>query len=173
MWQVRFTPNHSRETNIIFVYDTELVQKEEDDPATAILYFHPTWVSDQQKAALCGQIIGTIQCVKSVFSKPKIVSLQTGKFFIIQDSRYLLAVGTDRNIEDWLLEHRAKLLFSLVTFFHKDFSSLAQLYIGDTLSAKLYHIFETYLKMLVFGSNIFSNIPTLALPKVSVISLND
>lgn len=81
---------HFRETNIIFVYDTQMVQKEEDDPASAILYFHPTWVSDQQKAALCGQIIGTMRCIKNILATPKIVSLQSGKFFIIENGRYLL-----------------------------------------------------------------------------------
>lgn len=72
------------------MYDTKYVQKEEDDPAKAILYFHPTWVSDQQKYALCGQIIGTFTCVKGIFSRPKIISLQTGKFYIMENERYIL-----------------------------------------------------------------------------------
>ncbi|CAH2005175.1 unnamed protein product [Acanthoscelides obtectus] len=155
----------AKETTIIFVYDIEKLQKEEDDPASAILYFHPTWVSDQQKSSLCGQIVGTIQCVKNVLAKPKIISLQTGKFYIIQNNRYLLGVGTDRNITDLLLEHRANAVYSLVKFFHNDFVSLAELYHGEGLPAKLYHIFDTYLKMLAFGGNIFSHIPTLNLPK--------
>lgn len=76
-------------------------------------------------------------------------------------------MGTDRNVNDWLLKHRAKTLYSLVNFFHKDFESLATIYKNDSLSAKLYHIFETYLKIIVFGGNIFSHIPSLVLPKVS------
>ncbi|KAJ8948764.1 hypothetical protein NQ318_017933 [Aromia moschata] len=155
----------AKETMIVFVYDTQMLQKEEDDPVSAILYFHPTWVSDQQKAALCGQIIGTIQCVKSIFTKPKIVSLQSGKFFIIENGRYLLAVGTDRSITDWLLKYRAMTLYSIIKFFHKDFESLANIYRDESLSAKLYHMFETYLKVIVFGGNIFSHVPSLALPK--------
>ncbi|VEN61177.1 unnamed protein product [Callosobruchus maculatus] len=155
----------AKETTIIFVYDTEKLKKEEDDPASAILYFHPTWVSDQQKSSLCGQIVGTIQCVKNVLASPKIISLQTGKFYIIENKRYLLGVGTDRNITDLLLEHRANAVYSLVKFFHNDFVSLADLYQGESLPAKLYHIFDTYLKMLTFGGNIFSHIPTLNLPK--------
>nr|CAH7734760.1 unnamed protein product [Callosobruchus chinensis] len=155
----------AKETTIIFVYDTEKLQKEEDDPASAILYFHPTWVSDQQKSSLCGQIIGTIQCVKNVLAAPKIISLQTGKFYVIENKRYLLGVGTDRNITDLLLEHRANTVYSLVKFFHNDFVSLADLYQGESLPAKLYHIFDTYLKMLAFGGNVFSHIPTLNLPK--------
>ncbi|KAJ8925239.1 hypothetical protein NQ315_001426 [Exocentrus adspersus] len=155
----------SRETIITFVYDTQMLQQEVDDPASAILYFHPTWVSDQQKAALCGQIVGTIQCVKNILSTPEVVSLQSGKFSVIEKGRYLLAVGTDRNINDWLLKHRARTLYSLVNFFHKDFELLASIYKNGSLSAKLYHMFETYLKMIAFGGNIFSHIPSLSLPK--------
>ncbi|CAH0545655.1 unnamed protein product [Brassicogethes aeneus] len=156
----------AKEVIIIFVYDTQLLQKEEDDPASAILYFHPTWVSDQQKTALCGQIIGTTRCIKSIFSTPSVVSLQSGKFYVIENGRYLLACGTDRNISEWQLEHRAKTLYSIINFFHNDFSVLSQIYPKrENLSAKLYHMFETYLKMLVYGGNIFSHIPTLALPK--------
>lgn len=75
---------------MIFVYDTEILRNEEDDPASAILYFHPTWVSDQQRTALCGQIIGTTRCIKSIFTSPQIVSLQSGKFYLIENGRYLL-----------------------------------------------------------------------------------
>lgn len=172
---------------ITFIYDTEMLQKEEDDPASAILYFHPTWVSDQQKTALCGQIMGTIQCLKSILASPKIVSLQSGKFYVIENGRYLLvhlpvfadcwlmfvlklqAVGTDRNISDWLLEHRASLLHTLIKFFHKDFISLAAIYpVTEGLSAKMYHLMETYLKMLFFGGNLFSHIPSINLPKVLI-----
>lgn len=72
-----------------------------------------------------------------------------------------------------MLEYRAKTLLSLVHFFHKDLETLGTLYLGDSLSAKLYHIFETYLKMLMFTGNIFAHIPTLNLPKVSLIRYID
>lgn len=75
---------------IIFVYDTELLKKEEDDPSSAILYFHPHWVSDQQRTALCGQIMGTVHCLKSVFNCPKTLSLQSGKFSVIEYGRYVM-----------------------------------------------------------------------------------
>lgn len=83
-----------RETIIIFLYDTKYVQKEEDDPAKAILYFHPTWASDQQKNALCGQLVGTYTCVKSFLGRPKIIALQTGKFFMLENGRYILVRST-------------------------------------------------------------------------------
>lgn len=75
---------------IIFVYDTELLKNEEDDPSTAILYFHPGWVSDQQKTSLCGQIIGTARFLTETFTSPRIFALQSGKFAIRTYGRYIL-----------------------------------------------------------------------------------
>lgn len=156
----------AKEMMITFVYDTQLVKSEEDDPASAILYFHPGWVSDQQRTALCGQIMGVSHFLKSVFTCPKIISLQSGKFAIREYGKYILAVGTDRNIADWVLEYRADTLSSLITFFHNDLEVMGELYKNtETLSAKLYHMFETYLKILTYSSNLFSNIPKINLPK--------
>ncbi|CAG9103190.1 unnamed protein product [Plutella xylostella] len=44
------------EMMIVFVYDTLACTAEEDDPADAVLYFHPGWVSDTQRHALAGQV---------------------------------------------------------------------------------------------------------------------
>ena len=78
-----------REMMIIFVYDT-LASENSHDPASAVLYFHPSWVSDQQKTSLCGQIIGTAHCLKSVFGRPKILALQSGKFCISDYGQHVL-----------------------------------------------------------------------------------
>lgn len=37
---------------------------------------------------------------------------------------------------------------------------------NPTFSNKLYHMFETYLKILVYGGNMFSNVATIQFPKV-------
>ncbi|KAF7271790.1 hypothetical protein GWI33_015374 [Rhynchophorus ferrugineus] len=148
----------AKETTIIFVYDTELLKREEDDPNSAILYFYPTWVSEQQKTLLCGQLMGTLNCIRSLFTLPKIVCLQTGKFCFTEDQRYILAIGSDKNTKDWILKHKMDLISSLFKFFHKDFSSLALLYDLEGLRAKLYHIFDVYMKILLFGSNIFTQV---------------
>lgn len=74
----------------MFIYDTHKCQKEEDDPQEAVLYFYPSWVSDQQKLALCGQLIGASQFLISSFSCPKLISLKSGKFMIKQSERFLI-----------------------------------------------------------------------------------
>lgn len=75
---------------IVFVYDTECCQNEEDDPADAVLYFHPTWVSDTQKFSLCGQLMGTAHFLRETFGKTNVVSLQNGKFVLKEFGRFVL-----------------------------------------------------------------------------------
>lgn len=85
----------------------------------------------------------------------------------------LQAVGTDRNLSNSILEHRAELLTSLLQFFHRDIQSMYDQFnstaTGHTtyksLSDKLYHIFETYLPILQYNGNIFQNMPISRLPK--------
>ncbi|KAH8277692.1 hypothetical protein KR018_003706, partial [Drosophila ironensis] len=181
-----------RETMIVFVYDTECLQDEADDPIAAVLYFHPSWVSDTQKVALCGQLMGTSFFLKDCFFKPRILALQNGKFVLKEFGRFTLvnnsavpflqivytivpfqAVGTDRNIGDQLLEHRAELLSSLLKFFHRDLQTLHDQYAMPpalncrNFSEKLYHIFETYLPMLQRNGNTFQNVPKLRMPKTA------
>lgn len=79
---------------IVFVYDTECCQKEEDDPADAVLYFHPTWVSDTQKFSLCGQLMGTVHFLRETFGRANVVSLQNGKFVLKEFGRFILVSGS-------------------------------------------------------------------------------
>lgn len=168
-----------REMMIVFVYDTECCQDEADDPVKAVLYFYPSWVSDVQKISLCGQLMGTTHFLCETFAaRPKVIALQSGKFVLREFGRFILAIGTDRNLSNSILEHRANLLTSLVAFFHRDIQTMHDQFIaGDqtdggggggtykSLSEKLYHIFETYLPILQYNGNIFQNMPISRLPK--------
>nr|XP_023011852.1 uncharacterized protein LOC111502102 isoform X1 [Leptinotarsa decemlineata] len=157
----------ARETLIVFLYDTVIGQKEEDDPASALIYFHPTWVSVEQKTALCGQIIGTAQCVRNLFCRPEVVSLRSGNFFITEKGRYLFVVGTDRNSANSQLEFKAKTLFSLLEFLHEDFEKLANNLKSESFTSKLSSMFDNYIKMLVYARSIFSQNSFLMLTKSS------
>ncbi|XP_052753204.1 uncharacterized protein LOC113520712 [Galleria mellonella] len=156
----------AKEMMIVFVYDTQCCTSEEDDPINAVLYFHPGWVSDTQRHALAGQVVGTAHCVKSLFSQPVAITLQSGKFIIKEYGRYILAIGSDRNIPDWVLKNRAKLLTSMIRVYHGDLQTLAaQMEDQRRLAEKLYQIFETYLPVLQYGCHIFQRVPMLSLPK--------
>lgn len=80
-------------------------------------------------------------------------------------------MGTDRNISDYLLQHRADLLSSLVKFYHRDLQLVYDQFPLQSqyknLSEKLYHIFETYLPILQYNGNIFQNVPKLRMPKTA------
>ncbi|XP_053610209.1 uncharacterized protein HPS4 [Plodia interpunctella] len=156
----------AKEMMIVFVYDTQCCMSEEDDPIDAVLYFHPGWVSDAQRHALAGQVVGTAHCVKSLFSQPVAITLQSGKFIIREYGRYILAIGSDRNIPDWVLKNRANLLTSMISVYHGDLECLAtQMEDPKRLAEKLYQIFETYLPVLQYGCHIFQRVPMLTLPK--------
>lgn len=82
------------------------------------------------------------------------------------------AVGTDRNVNQSLLQHRAEMLSSLVRLFHCDIQTIYDQFSASgqykNISEKLYHIFETYLPVLQYNANIFQNMPISKLPKVSL-----
>ncbi|KAJ8722308.1 hypothetical protein PYW08_004710 [Mythimna loreyi] len=156
----------AKEMMIVFVYDTLCCTTEEDDPINAVLYFHPGWVSDTQRHALAGQVVGAAHCIKTLFSQPVAITLQSGKFIIREYGRYILAIGSDRNIPDWVLKNRANLLTSMIKVYHGDLQVLAgQMEDPRRLSEKLYQVFETYLPVLQYGCHIFQRVPMLTLPK--------
>ncbi|XP_076233156.1 Hermansky-Pudlak syndrome 4 protein isoform X1 [Calliopsis andreniformis] len=157
----------AKEMMIVFVYDTARCCKEDDDPAEAVMYFHPAWVSLTQRLALAGQLMAVNQFLTTSFSAPKSIALQGGKFVLKKFGQYILAVGTDRNIHDWILERRANTLESLLKFFHCDLNKILESFNNDRnkFTEKLYQMFETYLPILQYSANLFSNIPIIKLPK--------
>lgn len=137
----------------------------EDDPLKAIKYFHPSWVSEQQKLALCGQLVGMLNFCTD-FEEVECISLQNGKFRIEQFGRFILALGTDRNIQESLLNHRAELMTKILRLYHNDLNDIFENFSDQkNFSDKLYHIFETYLPVLQYNSNHLQNIYKLYLPK--------
>uniref|UniRef100_A0A069DZG1 CCZ1/INTU/HSP4 first Longin domain-containing protein n=1 Tax=Panstrongylus megistus TaxID=65343 RepID=A0A069DZG1_9HEMI len=157
----------SKELLIIFLYDCELCKKEEDDPQDAIVYFYPTWVNNEQRHALCSQLMGVTQFCTNAFTIPKLISLQSGKFSIKKIGRFALCVGTDRNIPDMVLQTRLNVLYKLLRLFHYDIESLQTTLDDDddNLSDKLSQLLQVYLPILQYATNTFGNIPTMKLPK--------
>lgn len=137
----------------------------DDDPILSIKYFHPSWVSDMQKLALCGQLMGLLNWCGE-FSNPDLISLQNGKFIIERFGRFILAMGTDRNIQESLLKHRADLMVNILRLYHKDIETIfRQFDDSKNFSDKLFSIFETYLPILQYNGNLLQNVYKLFLPK--------
>ncbi|XP_072390222.1 uncharacterized protein HPS4 [Diabrotica undecimpunctata] len=155
----------AKEIHILFIYDTQ--KSQEDDEIGPILYFHPMWVPQEQKAALCGQVVGTIQCMKNIFSKPDVITLVNGKFVIIEHKQFFFVMGTDKNTPSTFLQSRAKSLFAVIEFFHKDIYSLQLNYNSKCDVEKLQDIIDSYLKMLLVSGKLFTPKPAFVLPKSS------
>ncbi|XP_058058275.1 uncharacterized protein LOC131209267 [Anopheles bellator] len=158
----------SKETMIIFVYD--LTKKvENDDPTGSIIYFHPMWVSELQKKSLCGQLMGSTHFLGETLSNVRFISLQNGKFALRPHGRFMLAVGSDRNIPNSILEYRANLLSSLIELFHGNFNTLCNVFAEkeqkNGFNEKVFCVMESCLPLLQFNGNIFQNMPSLRLPK--------
>lgn len=118
-----------------------------------------------QKLALCGQLMGLMNFC-SEFSQPDIISLQNGKFKIERFGRFILAMGTDRNIQESLLEHRSQLMVDILKLYHSSIETIfSQFEEQKNFSDKLYHIFETYLPILQYNGNLLQNVYKLFLPK--------
>lgn len=89
---------------------------------------------------------------------------------------YFQTVGTDRNISDSVLEHRAELLSSFVKLYHRDLETVYEQCIANngsykTVADKFYHMFETYLPILQYNGSIFQNVSTLKIPPVRNLKL--
>ncbi|XP_043482574.1 uncharacterized protein LOC122511429 [Leptopilina heterotoma] len=157
----------AKEMMIVFVYNTVKCTSEEDDPAESVMYFHPSWVSPSQKLLLAGQLMGVNQFLTTSFSSPCLISLRGGKFVLKKLGQYVLAVGTDRNIQDWILQRRASTLESILKFFHCDIETISTSLNNDKnkFTEKLYQMFETYLPILQYNSSLFFSNPSLKLPR--------
>lgn len=102
----------------------------------------------------------------SEFFYPEIISLQNGKFKIERFGRFILAMGTDRNIQESLLEHRSDLMVNILRLYHQDIETIFKQFDEQkNFSDKLYHIFETYLPILQYNGNLLQNVYKLFLPK--------
>uniref|UniRef100_A0A182SFY8 Uncharacterized protein n=1 Tax=Anopheles maculatus TaxID=74869 RepID=A0A182SFY8_9DIPT len=128
------------------------------------------WVSELQKKSLCGQLMGSTYFLGETLSKVRFISLQNGKFALRSHGRFMLAVGSDRNIAESILEYRASLLSSLIELYHGDFNTLYSVYVEKEqktgFNEKVFCLMESTLPLLQFNGNILQNMPLLRLPKL-------
>ncbi|KAF4519765.1 hypothetical protein B566_EDAN010359 [Ephemera danica] len=156
-----------QQLSVVFVYDCESCVSEADDPQDAVLYFHPAWVSEQQKLALCGQLMGASHFFLASFSCPRMIALRSGQFAIRQCGRFILAVGADHSFLPWVLQKRADSLLGLVRLFHGGLEGLALSCDHDrtVLVDKLQVILDTFVPIAQNFGDTFGHEPTLFLPK--------
>uniref|UniRef100_A0A182MEP4 CCZ1/INTU/HPS4 third Longin domain-containing protein n=1 Tax=Anopheles culicifacies TaxID=139723 RepID=A0A182MEP4_9DIPT len=112
---------------------------------------------------------GSTYFLSETLSKVRFISLQNGKFALRSHGRFMLAVGSDRNIAESILEYRASLLSSLIELYHGDFNTLYNVYVEKEqktgFNEKVFCLMESTLPLLQFNGNILQNMPLLRLPK--------
>lgn len=102
----------------------------------------------------------------SDFEAVDFISLQNGKFKFETFGRFIIAMGTDRNIQESLLNHRNELMKNILKLYHCDINKIFEQFDdAKKFSDKLYHIFETYLPVLQYNSNVLQNVYKQHLPK--------
>lgn len=75
-------------------------------------------------------------------------------------------MGTDRNIQESLLNHRAELMVNILRLYHRDIETIFEQFSEQkNFSDKLYHVFETYLPILQYNGSLLQNVYKLFLPK--------
>lgn len=74
-------------------------------------------------------------------------------------------MGSDRNIQESILNHRTELLKQIIGLYHYDINQIFQQENPKNFGVKLYQIFETYLPVLQQNSYVLQNIYKLHLPK--------
>jgi Hermansky-Pudlak syndrome 4 protein len=111
-----------------------------------------------QKLALCGQLMGLLNFC-SDFANPDVLSLENGTFKIHRFGRFIFSIGTDRNIQESLLNCRSELMVNILRLYHRDIENIfSQFDEPKNFSDKLYHIFETFLPLLTYNGNLLQNV---------------
>lgn len=135
----------------------------DDDPLGALVYFSPSWVSDSQKLMLCGQLVGMMDFCET-FEEIEFISLMNGKFkFEKIGKRFVMAVGSDRNLQESILSHRCETMREIIKIYHNDLFN--QIEDRKKFSEKIYQIFETFLPVVQHNSMTIQNVYKLHLPK--------
>lgn len=104
----------------------------------------------------------------SDFEPVDFISLQNGKFKCERFGRFVVAIGTDRNVQESVLNHRNEFMKNIIKLYHNDINEVyEQFQSRKNFCDKIYQIFETYLPTLQYNSNVLRNVYKLHVPKSS------
>lgn len=78
----------------IYIYDTKLLQREEDDPLEAFLYHYPRSIGSNHILLMACQLAGMAQFFKNATGEEiKFISLKQGRFEVERIGRFYLFIG--------------------------------------------------------------------------------
>lgn len=102
-----FDKTYSHHKYEVYIYDTQIVQSEYDDPLLAVVFRYPSYLSDDHVVCTAGQLAGMARFFTDTLGEnPTFFQLNRGRFEIERMGRYLLFVG-DLTVESILPDNSA------------------------------------------------------------------
>ncbi|XP_052243548.1 uncharacterized protein LOC127853246 isoform X1 [Dreissena polymorpha] len=112
--------------SVFFIYDHNVLKKEEDDLKDAIIYFSPEEVPENDQCMLCGQLMGMSEflCTNISKSAPRVFKFEKEKFAIKKTASYSLVLQGSSFVPDINLLSRLDALYDAFVTFHGSIDSL-------------------------------------------------
>ncbi|XP_046353769.2 uncharacterized protein LOC124133406 isoform X2 [Haliotis rufescens] len=164
--------NRGNEICSFFIYDHNVLKREEDDLKDAIIYFYPNTVSVDNQCALVGKLIGIsdffFHCLPQ--STPKVIKLLSEKFATQRHGDFTIALGCDLFIPDDFITRHFEFVWKVFVFFQGSLEALRQrCKTPQSFPAELAKVWEMYLPFCqVYGdlvSQAFQILPDVQLSK--------
>lgn len=116
------------EVGVFFIYDHDVLKREEDDMKDAILYFYPPYISIDDQCSVCGQLMGVSEFLKSAISKsaPSIFKLHQEKYCLKRVRNYTFALEGRPTDSNELLKRQLSHLYQGFVFIYGDIDNIRQ-----------------------------------------------
>ncbi|KAJ8042867.1 Hermansky-Pudlak syndrome 4 protein [Holothuria leucospilota] len=159
-----------------FIYDHDIVQREEDDPKLAVVFFHPQppLVSEDMQCLFSGQVMAMVSFLNTLAGcKPRLYRLKRMKIATVHAGRFTMAMASSINTPDEIAIQKIENLYGLFNFFHGSMQRIFKEH-GSDHDAFVNHvanIMPSYLSFVHYHDNkvreSFQDIPMVQLPKGS------
>ncbi|XP_033748639.1 uncharacterized protein LOC117333450 [Pecten maximus] len=118
------------EVGVFFIYDHDVLKREEDDMKDAILYFYPPYISIDDQCSVCGQLMGVSEFLRSAISKsaPSIFKLHQEKYCLKRVRNYTFALEGLPTDSNELLRRQLTHLYQGFIFIYGDIDNVRQQY---------------------------------------------
>ncbi|PIK53733.1 hypothetical protein BSL78_09323 [Apostichopus japonicus] len=117
-----------------FIYDHEIVKREEDDPKLALVYFYPEspHVSEDAQCLFSGQVMAMVSFMQNlVVSKPQLYCLKKMKIATMHEGRFTMALASSFNTPDAIALQKLRNLCNLFKFFQGSVERIMQEHSGN------------------------------------------
>ncbi|XP_060078308.1 uncharacterized protein LOC132557796, partial [Ylistrum balloti] len=116
------------EVGVFFIYDHDVLKREEDDMKDAILYFYPPYIPIDDQCSVCGQLMGVAEFLRSAISRsaPSIFKLHQEKYCLKRVRNYTFALEGHPTDSNELLKRQLGHLYAGFVFVYGDIDNIRQ-----------------------------------------------